>query len=55
MLYGYEWHVRDEYTMSECAGPVDIDGVGVGLRTLAGLARFGGRVAKISLLHERGL
>ena len=46
VLYGYEWYVCDEYILSECAGPVDVDGAGVGLQTLAGLARFGGRAAK---------
>ena len=46
MLYGYEWYVHDEYTLSKCTGPVDVDGAGVGLRTLAGSARFSGRTAK---------
>ena len=36
----------DEYTLSECAEPVDVDSVGVGLQTLAESARFGGRAAK---------
>ena len=38
--------MHDEYTLSKCAGPVDVDGAGVGLQTLAGSARFGGRAAK---------